>query len=94
MSTSASGGEIFSAPYVVEHTFRRSLGPVMSRFLTGLRDRRIEGIRTRDGRVMDPPREYDPESGEEITTGAAGSPGICVQYPTRWKLRRYQGSGQ
>ena len=43
MSTSASGGEIFAAPYVVEHTFRRSLGPVMSRFLTGLRDRRIEG---------------------------------------------------
>ena len=66
MSTSANGGEIFSAPYVVEHTFRRSLGPVMSRFLTGLRDRRIEGIRTCDGRVMVPPKEYDPETGEDL----------------------------
>jgi len=66
MSTSDSGGEIFAAPYVMEHTFRRSLGPVMSRFLTGLRDRRIEGIRTRDGRVMVPPKEYDPETSEDL----------------------------
>jgi uncharacterized OB-fold protein len=66
MSTGAKGGEIFAAPYVVEHTFRRSLGPVMSRFLTGLRDRRIEGIRTRDGRVMVPPKEYDPETSEAL----------------------------
>ncbi len=66
MSTGARGGEIFAAPYVVEHTFRRSLGPVMSRFLTGLRDRRIEGIRTRDGRVMVPPKEYDPETSEAL----------------------------
>jgi uncharacterized OB-fold protein len=66
MSTSQSGGEIFSAPFVVEHTFRRSLGPVMGRFLTGLRERRIEGIRTRDGRVMVPPKEYDPDTGEDL----------------------------
>ena len=66
MSASDRGGEIFAAPYVVEHTFRRSLGPVMSRFLTGLRDRRIEGIRTRDGRVMVPPKEYDPETSEAL----------------------------
>jgi uncharacterized OB-fold protein len=38
----------------------------MSRFLTGLRDRRIEGIRTRDGRVMVPPKEYDPETSEAL----------------------------
>jgi uncharacterized OB-fold protein len=66
MSTSEDGGEIFSAPFVVEHTFRRSLGPVMSRFLTGLRDRRIEGVRTRDGRVMVPPKEYDPVTSEDL----------------------------
>ena len=66
MSTSSSDGEIFAAPYLVEHTFRRSLGPVMSRFLTGLRDRRIEGIRTRDGRVMVPPKEYDPDTSEDL----------------------------
>ena len=66
MSNSARGGEVFAAPFVVENTFRRSLGPVMSRFLTGLRDRRIEGIRTRDGRVMVPPKEYDPETSEPL----------------------------
>ena len=66
MSTSASGGEIFTASHVIDYTYRRSLGPVMSRFLTGLRDRRIEGIRTRDGRVMVPPKEYDPVTGEDL----------------------------
>ena len=63
MSTSASGGEVFAAPYVVEHTFRRSLGPVMSRFLTGLRDRRIEGIRTTVSlhrRIVEDPAEIRP----------------------------------
>jgi uncharacterized OB-fold protein len=39
----------------------------MSRFLTGLRERRIEGIRARDGRVLVPPREYDPETSEELS---------------------------
>ena len=33
-------------------------------FLTGLRDRKILGIRTGSGRVLVPPLEYDPETGE------------------------------
>jgi hypothetical protein len=66
MSATENGGEVFAAPYAMELTFRRSLGPVMSRFMTGLRERRIEGIRARDGRVLVPPREYDPETSEDL----------------------------
>ena len=53
-----------SAPHVLEYNYKRSLGPVLGRFFTGLRDGRIEGVRTRSGRVLVPPSEYDPETGE------------------------------
>ena len=55
---------LLSAKHVMEYPYRRSLGPVLSRFFTGLRDRRIEGVRSGSGRVLVPPLEYDPESGD------------------------------
>jgi uncharacterized OB-fold protein len=63
----AFGADILSAPHVLEYPYHRSVGPVIGRFLTGLRDRRIEGIRAADGRVLVPPAEYDPETGEELS---------------------------
>ncbi len=48
------------APLEVEFAYTRSLGPVLSRFMTGLRDRTILGSRGSDGRVVVPPTEYDP----------------------------------
>lgn len=59
--------ELLSAPHVIEYAYRRSLGPVLSRFFTSLRERRIEGVRTAAGRVLVPPAEYDPETGESTT---------------------------
>jgi hypothetical protein len=56
--------ELLSAPHVLEYDYRRSLGSVLSRFFTSLRDRKIEAVKTRAGRVLVPPAEYDPESGE------------------------------
>src|SRR6478752_2975466 len=35
--------------------YTRSVGPVIGRFLTGLRDGRIEAVKLADGRVLDPP---------------------------------------
>ncbi|MFI7600427.1 Zn-ribbon domain-containing OB-fold protein [Actinoplanes sp. NPDC049681] len=49
-----------SAPMDIAFDYTRSLGPVLSRFMTGLRDRRVHGCRTSDGRVHVPPLEYDP----------------------------------
>ncbi len=59
--------ELLSAPHVIEYAYRRSLGPVLSRFFTSLRDRRIEGVRTQAGKVLVPPAEYDPETGESTS---------------------------
>ncbi|KUM73232.1 Zn-ribbon domain-containing OB-fold protein [Streptomyces curacoi] len=58
--------EVLKAPLVVEFPFTRSLGPVQSAFLTGLRERVVLGVRTRNGRTLVPPVEYDPVTAEEI----------------------------
>ncbi|MFJ8676882.1 Zn-ribbon domain-containing OB-fold protein [Streptomyces sp. NPDC093589] len=58
--------EVLTAPLVVEFPFTRSLGPVQSAFLTGLRERTVLGVRASDGRVVVPPAEYDPVTAEEI----------------------------
>jgi len=47
----------------VEIPYARTLGPVIGRFLTGLRDGEIWANRAPDGRVMCPPFEYDPNTG-------------------------------
>jgi len=46
--------------------YTRSVGPVIGRFLTALRDGRLEGVRIADGRVLVPPTEYDPVTGAEV----------------------------
>ncbi|MGW7265309.1 Zn-ribbon domain-containing OB-fold protein [Streptomyces sp. NPDC054842] len=58
--------EVLKAPLVLEFPFTRSLGPVQSAFLTGLRERVVLGVRTTDGRTLVPPVEYDPVTAEEI----------------------------
>jgi uncharacterized OB-fold protein len=55
-----------TAPYVLEYTYRRSVGPVLGAFLAGLRDSKILGSKTASGRVLVPPSEYDPETSEPI----------------------------
>lgn len=46
----------------MQFDYTRTTGPVVGRFLTGLRERRIEGLRRADGRVVVPPTGYDPSS--------------------------------
>ena len=58
--------DILSAPYFLEYTYTRSTGPVVGRFLEGLRYEVLEGVKTTDGRVLCPPLEYD-ENGEATT---------------------------
>ncbi|MEQ6899553.1 OB-fold domain-containing protein [Nocardioides sp. YIM 152588] len=49
-----------SAPVTVSFDYTRSVGPVIGRFLAGLRDGTFVGARTSDGRVVIPPPEFDP----------------------------------
>ncbi|MGW5937016.1 Zn-ribbon domain-containing OB-fold protein [Streptomyces celluloflavus] len=99
--------EIRTAPLVVEFPFTRSLGPVQSAFLTGLRERTVLGVRAGDGRVIVPPAEYDPVTAEEIRdlveVGSAGTVttwawnpaprrGQPLATPFAWVLVRLDGA--
>ncbi|MFG3115089.1 Zn-ribbon domain-containing OB-fold protein [Streptomyces sp. NPDC048197] len=98
---------VLKAPLVVEFPFTRSLGPVQSAFLTGLRERVVLGVRTRDGRTLVPPVEYDPVTAEEIgdlvevaptgtVTTWAWNPeprrGQPLGTPFAWVLVRFDGA--
>jgi uncharacterized protein len=54
--------DVFTSQHVLEYPggYTRSTGPVIGRFLTGLRDGRLFAVRLADGRVLVPPTEYDP----------------------------------
>ncbi|KUO15592.1 Zn-ribbon domain-containing OB-fold protein [Streptomyces dysideae] len=99
--------EVLKAPLVVEFPFTRSLGPVQSAFLTGLRERVVLGVRTTDDRVLVPPVEYDPVTADEIrdlvevaptgtvTTWAwnhAPRRGQPLSTPFAWALVRLDGA--
>jgi len=64
---SAVGEPQLTAAHTLEYAYKRSLGPVLSRFFTGLRDKRIQGVKTGAGQVLVPPAEYDPATGEATT---------------------------
>ena len=55
-----------SAPITVAFDYTRSTGPVLGRFLTGLRDGQVIGGRTSDGKVVVPPPEYDPVTHQQV----------------------------
>jgi uncharacterized OB-fold protein len=50
----------------IEFPYKRSLGPVIGAFSAALAEHRITGIRTSGGRVICPPLEYDPDTGEAL----------------------------
>jgi uncharacterized OB-fold protein len=70
--------EVLRAPLVIEYPFSRTTGPVIGAFLTGLREQVIVGTRAKDGRVLVPPMEYDPNTGEALTELVEVGPGGTV----------------
>lgn len=96
------------ATHVLEFPYTRSLGPVLGRFMNGLRERRIEGIRAEDGSVIVPPVEYDPvsageldefvevgQAGEVVTWTWVANPNAAkhpLDRPFAWALIRLDGA--
>lgn len=62
----AAQPEVLSQPFELGFTYTRSTGPVVGRFLTELKQRRLVGIRGSDGRVLVPPVEYDPVTAQAL----------------------------
>jgi uncharacterized OB-fold protein len=59
--------EVLSQAFELGYTYTRSTGPIVGRFLTGLKNRSITGIKGSDGRVIVPPMEYDPVTAEALS---------------------------
>ena len=95
-----------TAPYVLEYAYKRSVGPVIGRFLGALREARIEGVRTKSGRVLVPPTEYDEDgeaTGEMVALPSTGTvtswswvvsprPKHPLAKPFAWALIRIDGA--
>lgn len=73
--------EILSAQHVLEFPYKRSVGPVIGRFLGALKEGRFEAVRAPSGRVLCPPAEYDPDTGEATGEFVDVGPGGIV---TTW----------
>lgn len=67
MGDSPGSQDLLRAPLTIGYDFQRTTGPVIGAFLSGLRDQRVLGIRDTEGRVVCPPVEYDPQTGEPLT---------------------------
>lgn len=89
--TSPVVSEALTAPHHLTYTYKRSLGPVLSAFFTGLRDRRLLGVRRADGRVLFPAKEYDPDTSESLSELVdVGSTGVVTSWVWVAKPRRQQ----
>ena len=99
--------EVLSAPLIIEYPFSRTTGPVIGAFLTGLREQVIVGSKSSDGRVLVPPMEYDPVTGdaasEMVEVGPGGTvttwawvhqprPKDPLDHPFAWALIRIDGA--
>ena len=67
MGDSPGSQDVLRAPLTIGYDFQRTTGPVIGAFLTGLRSKKVLGIKDSAGRVVCPPVEYDPTSGEPLT---------------------------
>ena len=96
-----------SAPLEISFDYTRSLGPVLSKFMTALAQRTILGSRGADGRVYVPPAEYDPVTfsppeqlvpvgpeGTVVTWSWQPEPreGQPLDHPFAWALIRLDGA--
>ncbi|HWS38561.1 MAG TPA: OB-fold domain-containing protein, partial [Actinoplanes sp.] len=100
--------DTLAAPLTIAFDYTRSLGPVLGRFMAGLRDRRVLGSRTADGRVHVPPLEFDPDTHAPVTDLVEVSPtgtvltwtwvdhpreGQPLGHPFAWALILLDGAG-
>ncbi len=96
-----------SQPIRVAFDYTRSTGPVLGRFLTGLRDGVVIGGRTSRGEVLVPPAEFDPvthaQTSDFVEVGPGGSvvswswvpepvAGQPFDRPFAWALVRFDGA--
>ncbi len=90
MSSAVDSEGVLRAPHVLEYEYKRSVGPVIGAFMTGLKEGRILGAISA-GKVVVPPTEYDPITSEDVGELVEVGPGGAV---TTWAWVHKPASGQ
>jgi uncharacterized OB-fold protein len=85
--------EVLSAPHFMEFPYTRSTGPMVGAFLTGLRDKRVLGVKDSTGRVVVPPPEYDAKTAATLPADdliEVGAEGVVTSWSWNPKPRAGQ----
>ena len=71
--------EVLHAEHRLEYPYSRYTGPIIGAFLTALRDGRFVGATGSDGKVIVPPTEYDPLTGDDVGELVEVGPGGVIE---------------
>jgi len=70
--------EVLHAQHRLEYPYSRSTGPIIGAFLTALREGRFVGATGSGGKVIVPPTEYDPLTGDDVGALVDVGPGGVI----------------
>ena len=59
--------DVLRSDFDLDFTYTRTTGPIIGRFFTALRDKKLLGIKDSQGNIICPPTEYDPKTAEELS---------------------------
>lgn len=76
------GNDALNASWTLEFPYTRTYGPVVGRFIAGLAQHRILGLRASDGVVFVPPTGYDPRDSSALSEWVEVGPEGTVEAVT------------
>ena len=71
--------DLLRAPFELAYNYKRSSGPVMSKFFKALGKQKILGTKSNAGKVFSPAAEFDPETNEPLKEMVEVGPGGVVE---------------
>ena len=71
--------DLLRAPFELAYNYKRSSGPVMSKFFEALGQQKILGTKSTAGKVFSPAAEFDPETNEPLKEMVEVGPGGVVE---------------
>ena len=71
--------DLLRAPFELAYNYKRSNGPVMSKFFEALGEQKILGTKSSTGKVFSPAAEFDPETHESLKEIVEVGPGGAVE---------------
>ena len=71
--------DLLRAPFELAYNYKRSSGPVMSKFFEALGQQKILGTKSSAGKVFSPAAEFDPETNEPLKEMIEVGPGGVVE---------------